>query len=650
MKKSRKIKSKSRTDAAKTEKKKLNLKRKNKPAADQKEKLYKDLFQKNPHSLLVYDPKSLKIILANTPAVNFYGYSMSEFLSMTIKDIFPEKEWELFNRSVPAFEDGAALSSVGSWKNIKKDGSIINVETYLLSISFSRKTVHLLVNLTNVTGAKKFRKRLRESEERLRLFYQDAPIGIYRITPAGYVVMANPTFAKMLGYSTASDIMMVNVEVNGHYSRKSRNAFIETIEKVGEVTGFESKWITRDHSAIFVRENARAIRDENNKTLFYEGTVEDITEKKTVENLLLDERQLFVEGPVITIKWRINTDYEFPVEYVSPNIETALGYSDKEFTNNSRNFHSIIHPDDLGRIKEETKNNVEKGLLSYQQEYRVKDKRGKYHWYFDFTRVIKNEDDQITHLHGYLFDISGRKEAEEALKHSKEVLREINLTKDKFFSIIAHDLRSPFQGLLGISSILVEEDTLTLEERINYEKKLYEGIKNQYGLLDALLTWSRLQRGVIEFKPEENNLLADTEEAFGPLLSAANKKNQKFQCLISPEINAQYDKNMIATVIRNLVSNAIKFTGENGRITITATVSNSNITVTISDSGAGLSEEDIQKLFRIDTHFSRRGTDDEGGSGLGLILCKEFIDKHNGKIWAESELGKGTDFHFSIPQ
>ncbi len=649
MKKSRKAKSKTRSGATRIEKK-LNSKRKDQRVQNEKEKLLKELFQKNPLSLIAYDPKSLKILFANASAIQFYEYTKRKFLTMTFKDLFPAKEWELFNRNVLTNKENTALPIVGCWKHIKKGGSIVDVETYLMSIPFGKKIIHLLVNLTNVVGAKKIRKQLRESEERLRLFYQDAPIGIYRITPAGYVVMANPTFAKMLGYSTAADIMMINVEEKKHCTRKSRHAFVETIEKAGEITGFESKWLTKDHSAIFVRENARAIRDENNKTLFYEGTVEDITEKKTVENLLLDERQLFVEGPVIIIKWRLNTDHEFPVEYVSPNIETALGYSGKEFTNDSKSFHSIIHPDDLEGIKEDTRNHIEKGVLSFQQEYRVKDKRGKYHWYFDFTRVIKNEDDQITHLHGYLFDISGRKEAEEALEHSKEVLREINLTKDKFFSVIAHDLRSPFQGLLGISSILVEEDTLTLEERISYEKKLYEGIKNQYGLLDALLTWSRLQRGVIEFNPEENNLLADTEEAFGPLLSAANKKNQKFQCLISPEINAQYDKNMIATVVRNLVSNAIKFTGENGRITITATVSNSNITVTISDSGVGLSEEDTQKLFRIDTHFSRRGTNDEGGSGLGLILCKEFIDKHNGKIWAESELGKGTDFHFSIPQ
>lgn len=641
------MKSKTRSGAAKVEKKR-DPKRKKQRVQNEKEKLLKGLFQKNPHSLLAYDPKSLKILLTNTSATQFYGYSKRKFSTMTIKDLLPTKEWELFNRNVLTNKKDTVFSSVGSWKHIKKGGSIVDVETYLLSIPFGKKTMHLLVSLTNAIGAKKIRKQLRESEERLRLFYQDAPIGIYRITPAGFVVMANSTFAKMLGYSSPADVLMINIQEKGHCLRKSYNVYVKTIEKEGEITGFESKWLTKDNSIIYVRENARVIRDENNKTLFYEGTVEDITEKKNVEYLLLDERQLFVDGPVITIKWKHTSGYEFPVEYVSPNIETTLGYSDKEFTTKIRWFHSIIHPDDLDRIKQEAKKNIDGGLLSFQQEYRIRDSRGKYHWYFDFTRVIKNEEGKVTHLHGYLFDISDRKKAEGELKLSKEVLKELNLTKDKFFSIIAHDLRSPFQGLLGISSILVDEDNLTLEERINYEKKLYEGIKNQYGLLDALLTWNRLQRGVIEFNPGENNLLADTEEAFGPLLSTANKKNQKLQCLIPPEINAKYDKNMIAAVIRNLISNAIKFTDENGNITISAKVNNSEIIVTVSDTGVGMSEEDIQKLFRIDTHFSRHGTNDEGGSGLGLILCKEFIDKHNSKIWVDSELGKGTNFHFSI--
>lgn len=649
MNKRRKVKSKTRSCVSKVRKKSL-LRTENRLTVGSDGKLLKQLFQKNPHSLLAYDPESLDILLVNSAATHFYGYSERKFMSMKIKDLFIERDWELYVRNTLTNKENSSLSSVGCWKHIKKGGNSVSVETYVLSIVVGRKTMHLLVNLTNVIGAKKIRKQLRESEERLKLFYQDAPIGIYRITPAGYVVLANQTFAKMLGYATVADIMMINIEEKGYYSKKTRQAFIDIIEKNGETNGFESKWLTRDNSTIFVRENARAIRDENNVTLFYEGTVEDITEKKTFENLLLAERQLFVEGPVITIKWRRTPTPYSPVEYVSPNIENALGYSYKEFTTNKLNFHSIIHPDDLARVKAEAKEMIEKGVASYQQEYRIKDTRGNYHWYFDFTRVIKDEEDRITHLHGYLFDISDRKEAEEELKQSKEVLRELNLTKDKFFSIIAHDLRSPFQGLLGISSILVEEDSLTLEERLQYERKLFEGIKNQYGLLDALLTWSRLQRGVIEFKPEESNLLADTEEAFGPLLSTATKKDQKLECQISESLYAKYDRNMIATVVRNLVSNAIKFTGERGKITVNAKVGKSAVTVTVSDTGIGMSQEDIEKLFRIDTHFSRRGTNDEGGSGLGLILCKEFIDKHNGKIWAESELGNGTSFHFSIPQ
>jgi PAS domain S-box-containing protein len=490
-----------------------------------------------------------------------------------------------------------------------------------------------------------------------RNLYDDLPIGIYRLTTSGQIIMANSTLVKMLGYNSFEELTSYTSEKEIYAKGFSRSDFLEKIEIENEVKGYESSWLRKDNKAIWVRENSKVIKDENGKPLYFEGTVEDITIQKNAEENLKNERLLFIGGPVIIIKWKINDSIQsqnnynqnLSVEYVSPNVTQVLGFTQKELTDNMIHFYSLIHPDDVERIPKETQGFVENGQAWYQQEYRLKNKDGKYKWYFDFTRIIRDNDGTLLNYHGYLFDISARKEAEEALLKSEKQLRDLNNMKDKFFSVIAHDLRSPFQGLLGMASILVDEEfELSNSERSDFTKKLYEGLKNQFTLLDNLLTWSRLQRGVIEFVPSLNDLSGDIDEACAVLSNSYEEKNIKIISELPKSMPAYYDKNMIATVIRNLLSNAIKFTQPMGTITINASERKDDYLIMIKDTGVGIEPENILKLFRIDSLYSMRGTNDEGGTGLGLILCKEFIEKHSGLIWVDSTFGEGSTFSFTI--
>ena len=243
-----------------------------------------------------------------------------------------------------------------------------------------------------------------------------------------------------------------------------------------------------------------------------------------------------------------------------------------------------------------------------------------------------------------------RKQSEQALIKSEVELRELNATKDKLFSIIAHDLRSPFNNILGFSELLIENsNNYEAEETEKFLGFINLSAKNTLVLLDNLLNWAKSQTGQVKFKPEKlvlSSIVFETIElskiiAIGKDISISQNK------LDDTEVYA--DKDMLKTLLRNLISNAIKFTNPGGNISVSAKKEQSQVEIAVSDNGVGMNEETINKLFSIETNNTSIGTADEKGSGLGLILCKELVEKQGGKIWVESELGKGSIFKFILP-
>jgi len=232
-------------------------------------------------------------------------------------------------------------------------------------------------------------------------------------------------------------------------------------------------------------------------------------------------------------------------------------------------------------------------------------------------------------------------------------LEESNATKDRFFSIISHDLRSPFNSMLGFSQLLIENfDDYTAEESKNFIEIMHNSMQNAFKLLENLLIWSRSQSGNIEFEPKNNNLFLITENAIELLKQTAISKNLTLINQISKEINVIADENMLSTIIRNLISNAIKFTPQGGEIKINAYFKIINnlkkIEILIEDNGVGISKERQLKMFDFTASASTKGTENELGTGLGLILCKDFVEKHGGEIWVESEVNIGSKFYFNI--
>jgi signal transduction histidine kinase len=272
-------------------------------------------------------------------------------------------------------------------------------------------------------------------------------------------------------------------------------------------------------------------------------------------------------------------------------------------------------------------------------------------WVSTIKLPLRNKDGNITGTFGISRDITERKKADEEIRLKNELLQVINAEKDKFFSILAHDLRGPLSAFLGATQILTEEiQNMTLEEIKEITLSMKESATNIYSLLENLLEWSRLKRGMMDFVPEKFNLKNKIRACIDVLSESAKKKGIEIAVSIPDELEVFADNHMFDALIRNLVSNAIKFTTHGGKVNVTAFHNDDHsIEVKISDSGIGMTPELKDKLFLLNEKTSRQGTEGEPSTGLGLLLCKEFIEKHGGKIWVESEEGKGSTFSFTLP-
>ncbi len=234
------------------------------------------------------------------------------------------------------------------------------------------------------------------------------------------------------------------------------------------------------------------------------------------------------------------------------------------------------------------------------------------------------------------------------LAESEKTLKELNASKDKLFSIIAHDLKSPFQPLIGISEILSEEyKSLSEVDRDNFIREMHKTIKNQYKLVENLLDWSRIQTGRMDFSPEKINLSECIDSNIDVLNANAISKSIILSNEVKNNIYVTADLSMLNSVLQNLISNAIKFSYPDNEVTIAANTKNNMVEISVEDNGVGLTEGDLEKIFRIDIQHTTTGTAQEKGTGLGLIICKELVEKNDGKIWAESK-SLGTRFTFSL--
>jgi len=357
--------------------------------------------------------------------------------------------------------------------------------------------------------------------------------------------------------------------------------------------------------------------------------------------------RVYAELGIDEERWYNLENGPYKMEFVNDRFCQILGIEKKDFINSPAIFRKHILEDDLSEF---VRMNVEANLHTlpfiWEGRYML---HGKQIWihFRSIPRVLDNKDIIWT---GYLEDITERKIAEELLQQKNNELKQLNAQKDKFFSIIAHDLKSPFNSIIGFSGILLEKvDEKDIDGLREYAEIITHSSQKAMNLLMNLMVWSHSQTGRMVFNPGYFNLASLIQEVLDLYKNHAAQK----AILVTKELSSLSpvygDKEMLSTVLRNMISNALKFTPIGGSIQVIAHTTASNVLISIKDSGVGMKASLIDKLFRIDSSYTLPDTQGERGTGLGLVICKEFIDKHGGQIKIDSQPGEGSTFHIILP-
>ncbi len=494
-------------------------------------------------------------------------------------------------------------------------------------------------------------------DKKLELYnalFESASDGI-ALASQGKIILCNDSFTEIFGYNNSIEMtgqQMLDLVSNDDILKVAE--YLQLLEMNKYAPGrFEFLGRKKDNTRFYTEiTSSRFVQDQKTYLVF---VTRDVTERKRAQQAIRESEE----------KYRNITEniddflYTFertgrilrPVFYTS-SVERITGYSQAEFLTDSRLILKIVHPDDF----EETKKQLKKLLKSRIQnsaefELRIINKLGNIVWIRNKINLVRSAEGLIIKVYGLISDITLRKMAQDELKKSTDNLIKLNETKDRFISIISHDLRTPFSSILGFTDLLLHDHGLNEEEKRQYIEFIRESSQSMLLLVNSLLDWTRIQTGRIKFEPEKSEANKVIENSINTLIGTAIQKNITINSEVEEDLYIFADKGLLLQAFNNLISNAIKFTRSGGTITISGRQADQMrfYEFRVKDTGTGIKKENLDKLFNVDTKFSSEGTAGEKGTGLGLSLVKEIVEKHGGAIHVESVFGAGTEFVFTIP-
>lgn len=534
---------------------------------------------------------------------------------------------------------------------INKHGHRIFVFANISTIRNSKNELQsFTLNLTDITIKKEAEKDLLL----IRSVFEASVDGIALISKNRFVLV-NDSFVRMFAYATTSEMIdEIPLNLVSEKDKELVSEFLEISSKKSIELNKFNFTAKRKDGTTFAAENSVSFYEVEGER-FMVWVLRDETDEMLASEALQasEEKYRSITQNINECIWAAeNVKGEMKAIFYTPSAKKITSYEPQEFLNDAELWGKIIHPDDVDFVGDKMDNLYGDPVRNLETlEYRIIDKLGSVIWIENKITVVRDQKGKIQKVFGIISDISLAKRAEEELKRSTRDLKELNETKDRFISIVSHDLRTPFSSIIGYTDLLLNEKNIDDEKRTKYIQYIQESSRSMLGLVNSLLDWTRLQTGRIKFEPDRINAKHVVDKSIQILTGAAIQKKIKIVNELAKEFYIHADEGLLLQVFNNLVSNAIKFTKQEGNIVISAkaSIEKKQIEFIVKDDGIGIKEADIQKLFKIDTKFTTSGTAGEKGSGLGLSLVHDIIRKHGGDIWVNSEVGKGTQFIFSIP-
>ncbi len=604
-------------------------------AKEEERKFFKEAVLKSDEMILQLDAFGT-ISFVNEQFRNKLGYNIDEISGVAFTDLIDTK-YKIENKIsemsslvgdklseiIPLISKSGKHIEVCVDFNITHDGTVLKYYTVFLKECSKEKKIHSIVAQTLFANNK------------------DAII----VLAEDKIIKVNNQFIELLGFENESKILGKSI-----YKTISVNKQKELEDILLN---------TKDSTLLKIKKgNKQEFEVEVKRLNDYSKEKISILVFKPKEKqlLVLPKEMNYLENLTSNLNeflWSAKlVNKELNIEFVSPGISKVTGYSQMEFIAKPTFWNNIVHPDDIANVVESINNFLEnKDASTREIVYRIIKKDGNTIWLDTKIKVLRDKKGNITEIFGSSSDITEKEIENEKLKTKLEKLKEENKTKDKFISIISHDLRSPFTSILGFTELIATDNTLEKEEIKEYVANIQEASKNTLNLVNSLLDWTRLQTGRIDIVPETINASYLVKKTIVILSGTAMQKGLTLTSHVDESIYITADENILSQVFNNLVSNAIKFTPKGGRIDIYANKieDQQKVQFIVKDTGVGVEEKDIPKLFLVDKKFTTLGTDGERGTGLGLSLVKEIITKHNGEISVKSKLGQGTEFIFTIP-
>ncbi|MDP4266454.1 MAG: ATP-binding protein [Bacteroidota bacterium] len=546
-------------------------------------------------------------------------------------------------------------------EELKSENNYLKQKIELLEFELNRERQQKEFYKNDNLERQKVEEELGEFAEKYHNLFELAPVGIAILDKNGCFLECNRDIARLFGIKRELlyqrnffDLDLDVIRKDGSHISKQEWASLRAMKENTLIENTEEGIVKKDGKITWINITAVPCNIKNIREIII---FQDITkrietekekEKAEKEIIRLKERlELALQSAKMGLwDWDLRNNYKTWDKGMF-----SLYEMDKDSVKNAHEiWEDTIHPEDKNHCINKLKKTIHEGK-EHDTEFRIILSNGNIKYIKSFGKIIRDKNGNPERIVGINYDITESKNHLRQLVSYTEELKEANIIKDKFFSIVAHDLKGPFTVLMSYVDLIQKNIYNKKIHDIRDDLKIIHKVaQNTYSLLENLLVWAGAQTKGIKFNPEQIKLFELIEETLILMESHAIEKGIKLFIEIDKDYSMSADKNMLQTVIRNIISNAIKFTYPNGEVRISAKSSKDQHLISIKDNGTGMEKEDIEKLFKIDQKFHKYGTKEEKGTGLGLIICKEFIEKHGGNILVESKVGVGSNFKIAIPK
>ncbi len=589
-----------------------------------------------------------KFIRVNKSFCQIVGYSSNELLSHNFQEITHPDDLEKDISLIREMLDGKRQSYQLEKRYLHKNGSIIWVLLAgSLILDKDLKPSHRIIQIQNITDRKNFENAMHQEHELLSTLINNIPLNIFVKDLQSRYTLVNKTDVEYMGAENADGILgKDDYELYPMYLARIFFAEDQEVFKSGKAIINREKTITwADGSTRSFLTSKIPLMEDNGQVTGLLGIDYDISKIKDAEIALFESEQKFRKIFENIQDIFFQTDQDGIITEISPSIKKHSGYSRESAIGRPvTDFYYRI--EDRAALIDILKEN--RSVNDYQ--VRLKSKAGEIK-YVSLNAQLIIRNDKIIGTEGSMRDVTDRKIQEDTLKALNNDLNLLNDQKNKLLSVIAHDLRNPISGCAGLLEVVfMDVESTTKEELVEYMTMMQKSVRSAHELLEDLMEWAKIQFNSVDFNPVRiNDIKKQVMHCLKKIDPIAEAKQIKISADLDEDLGISLDKYMFDAIIRNLVTNAVKFSNTGGEIKISAKEEKDGITFSVSDNGIGIASGDLVKLFGNDAGFTSYGTHGEKGTGMGLGLCRNFVEKHGGKIWVESTEGKGSTFYFTIP-